>query len=220
MRQWGVIAVAADNDRQVIWGRHLGVRQIDILPESLQGEDVVAGFEYSALPYTLGAGLAQRKTRINVDPEYILYVSPDRVELEGKLSYFIRGSKIHVLRLSMPDWEIDEAGPENLVAQDSIDHDENGLVTIPLQQPASGRLELRLRAYKMLRKSADSSIGIIARAASPFAQPGDSGGRAGRQRRACSAGRRDRRSHPPASRPAYETAATPARRPVLSQRRR
>ncbi len=153
-RQWGTIAVAVSNDRQVVWGPQHGVRQTDLLPESLHGEDIAAGFEYSSCPYILTAGLAPRKTRINVDPEYVLLVGQERVEMEGKLSCFIRGAKVKALRLAMPDWEIDEAGPENLVAQEGVDRGENGLVSIPLRQPSSGKLELRFRAHKTLDKSA------------------------------------------------------------------
>ena len=153
-RQWGTIAVAVGSDRQVVWGPRHGVRQTDLLPESLHGEGIVAGFEYSSYPYTLMAGLVPRKTRINVDPEYVLLVGQDRIELEAKLSCFIRGAKVNVLRLAMPDWEIDEAGPENIVAQDGIDRDEKHLVSIPLRQPSSGKLELHFRGHKMLDKSA------------------------------------------------------------------
>jgi hypothetical protein len=155
-RQWGAIAVSVGNDRQVVWGPQQGVRQTDLLPESLHGEGIVAGFEYSSYPYTLTAGLAPRKTRINVDPEYVLLVGQDRIELEAKLSCFIRGAKVNVLRLAMPDWEIDEAGPENIVAQDGIDRDEKHVVSIPLRQPSSGKLELHFRGHKNLDKSAGS----------------------------------------------------------------
>ena len=154
-RQWGTIAVAADSDRQIVWGPQHGVRQTDLLPESLHGEGIVAGFEYSSYPYTLTAGLAPRKTRINVDPEYVLLVGQDRIELEAKLSCFVRGAKLSVLRLAMPDWEIDDACPENIVAQDGIDRDEKDMVSIPFRQPSSGKLELHFRAHKMLDESAD-----------------------------------------------------------------
>ena len=155
-RQWGAIAVAAGNDRQVFWGSHRGVRQVDLLPESLKAEGVVAGFEYSAFPFSLNATLAPRKTRINIDPEYIMYVEQDRVRLEAKLTCFIRGAKINVLRIAMPDWELDDAGPENVVAADGIDRDENGQVSILLKQPSSGKLELHFTAHKWLEKSADA----------------------------------------------------------------
>ncbi len=153
-RQWGAIAVAVSNDRQVVWGPRQGVRQTDVLPESLHGEGIAAGFEYSSFPYTLKAGLAPRKTLINVDPEYVLLVGQDRVDMEGKLSCFIRGAKLNALRLAMPDWEVDEAGPENLVAQESVDRDEKGVVSIPFRQPAAGKLELHFRAHKTLDKTA------------------------------------------------------------------
>jgi len=156
VRQWGTIAVAADNNWQVVFGLHEGLRQIDELPESIRGEGVVAAFEYSALPYTLTARLAPRKTRINVDPEYLLFVDPDRVQLEAKLAYFIRGAKVNVLHLAMADWELDEIGPENLVSVEGVEGKEDGLLSIPLKQASSGQVELRLRAHKMLGKSANA----------------------------------------------------------------
>jgi hypothetical protein len=155
-RQWGTIAVAAANNWQVVFGAHQGVRRVDVFPDSLRNPDIVAGFEYSAFPYTLIVRLAPRKTRINVEPEYVLLVERDHVQLEAKLTYFIRGAKVNVLYLAMPDWELDEVGPENLVAVDGIDRKENGLAAIPLQQPSSGQVELRLRAHKFLAKPVHS----------------------------------------------------------------
>ncbi len=155
-RQWGTIAVAAGNNRQVVFASQQGVRQIDLLPESLRGEDVIAGFEYAAQPYTLRARLAPRKTRINVDQEYLFLVESDRLRLEAKLVYFIRGAKVNVLSLAMPDWELDEAGPENLVIADAVERNESGLVSLPLQQPLSGQVELRLHAHKILPKAANT----------------------------------------------------------------
>ena len=54
----------------------------------------------------------------------------------------------------MPDWEIDEAGPENLVAQDGVDRDKDGLASIPFRQPLSGKSDLQFRAHKTLDKAA------------------------------------------------------------------
>ena len=93
-RQWGTAAVAAGGDWQVLWGTSSDARQTDQLPDSLRKEDVVAGFEYAAQPYSLTARLVPRKTRVSVDPKYVLLVDRDEVRLEGKLTYTIRGAKI------------------------------------------------------------------------------------------------------------------------------
>ncbi len=61
-RQWGLTAVTAGDDWQVLWGSSSDVRQTDQLPEPLRKEDMVAGFEYSTQPYSLSARLVPRKT--------------------------------------------------------------------------------------------------------------------------------------------------------------
>lgn len=148
-RQWGTTAVAAGSDWQVLWGVSSDVRQTDQLPDALRKEDVVAGFEYSTQPYLLSARLVPRKTRVSVDPKYVLLVERDEVRLESKLTYTIRGAKIATLDLTMPGWELDEVGPDSLVAVDGVTQNA-GAVAIPLVQPSSGTLELLVRAHRAI----------------------------------------------------------------------
>ena len=81
---------------------------------------MVAAYEYANQPYSLTARLAPRKTRISVDPTYVLMVDRDVVRLEGKLKYAVRGAKIATLDVAMPGWELDEIGPDNLVVPDAV----------------------------------------------------------------------------------------------------
>lgn len=148
-RQWGVTAVAAGGDWQVLWGVSSDVRQTDQLPDALRKTDVVAGFEYSTQPYLLSARLVPRKTRVGVDPKYVVLVDRDEVRLEGKLTCTIRGAKIATLDIAMPGWELDEVGPDNLVAIDGITQTA-GSVAIPLVQPSSGTMEVLLRAHRTI----------------------------------------------------------------------
>jgi hypothetical protein len=154
-RQWGVTAVATGGDWQVLWGTCTDVRQTDSLPDALQKEDIVAGFEYSTQPYSLPVRLVPRKTRISVDPSYILRVERDVIYLEGKLSYRIRGAKITTLNMTLPGWVFDEVGPENIVAVDVVTTHENE-ITIPLMQPTSGTLGLQVRAHRVINAKAKS----------------------------------------------------------------
>lgn len=154
-RQWGVAAVAAGNQWQVLWGTSREVRGVDPLPKGLRKADVVAGFEYSAQPYSLTARLTPRKIRVGVDPRYVLLVDRDMVRLEGKLTYTIRGGKVSTLEMAIPGWELDEVGPANLVAAAGVALSGNE-AAIPLAQPASGTLELQLRAHHVLEAGAKS----------------------------------------------------------------
>ena len=155
-RQWGVTAVAADADWQVLWGPGRGVRQVDQLPDPLRRSDVLAGFEYSAQPYSLPARLVPRGTRVSVEPEYVLLVDRDQIRLDGKLTYTVRGAKVAAFEVSMPGWELGEIGPDDVVAVDGVTMDSSGVVTIPLIKPSSGQIELQLDARRAIAPGAAS----------------------------------------------------------------
>ncbi len=147
-RQWGSIAVTAAGDWQVLWGPSRGIRQVDQLPEALRRKDVAAGFDYFTQPCSLTTRLVAKKTRINVEPEYLLLVDADQVRLEAKLKYTVRGAKTFALDVALPGWERDEVGPENLVAVDGVAVSPAGLCSIPLLQPSAGQFEIRIRAHR------------------------------------------------------------------------
>ena len=155
VRQWGAVAVAAADDWQVLWGTSSDVRQIDQLPDSLQKDDVVAGFEYFTQPFSLLARLTPRKPRINVEPKYVLQIDLNEIRLEGILTYTIRGAKLATLDVAIPGWELDAVGPESLVAVDGATVHANNLA-IPLLQPTSGTIELQVRMHRAIESKATS----------------------------------------------------------------
>lgn len=157
-RQWGTMAVAVDGDWQVLWGEGRESRQIDPLPETLRREtNVVAGFEYAAAPYSLPIKLSPRKTRIGVEPVYAMSVERDRIRLDGRLTYTIRGAKVSTLDIAIPGWTLDEVGPESLVAVDGLST-QSDTVSIPLVRPTSGTIELQLRAHRAIASKATSLV--------------------------------------------------------------
>ena len=156
-RQWGTIAVSVAGDWQVLWGASRGVRQVDQLPEALRRKDVTAGFEYFAQPSSLMARLVPRKTRIGVEPEYVVLVDSDQVRLEARLRYTVRGAKVFAVEIAMPDWQIDEVGPESVVAIDGVPTGTPGpLLSLPLVSPTIGQFEVRLKAHRPLPAEAKS----------------------------------------------------------------
>jgi len=156
-RQSGTIAVSAVGDWQILWGASRSVRQIDPLPEALRRKDVAAGFDYFVQPYLLTARLVQKKTRINVEPEYRVFVDSDQIRLEGTLRYTVRGAKVYAMELTMPDWQLDAVGPEGVVAVDGVPP--SGTVptfSIPLMQPSVGQFDLKIWAHQPLAPDARS----------------------------------------------------------------
>jgi hypothetical protein len=160
-RQWGVLAAATSGEWQILWGESRGVRQIDQLPESLRVSGLSAGFEYFAQPFMLQVRLNPRRTRINVEPEYLLFVDRYCVRLDAKLTYTIHGAKVHALKILLPDWQLDRVEPENLVSAEGIESDENGVLNIPLVEAATGTIELRLKAQQPLASGATAiAVGL------------------------------------------------------------
>ncbi len=156
-RQWGTIAVTVMNDWQVLWGASRGVRPAEQTPESLRREDLAAVFEFFTQPFSLTARPAPKRTRIYVEPEYRVTVANNEVNLDARLRYTLRGAKVFALEVGLTDWQLDDAGPDHLVATDGVDYDPTTrLATIPLMQPSSGTIELRLRAHKPLPPDASS----------------------------------------------------------------
>lgn len=147
-RQWGHVAVATVGDWHVLWGPKSGVRQVDQWPEVLRYEDVVAGFEYFVQPYSLSMRLAPRASHVSVEPEYLVLVDADQTRLEAKWKYLIRGAKRFGLDVKLGDWVFDQVEPENVVAVDGVVAGPNQTLSIPLQQPAVGQLELTIRAHR------------------------------------------------------------------------
>jgi hypothetical protein len=155
-RQGGTIVVSVAGDWQVVWGANRGVRQIDQTPEALRQKDVVAVYEYFALPSSLTARLVTRKTRINVEPEYVILVDSDQVRLEARLRYTVRGAKVTTVDIAMPDWQIDEVGPDNVVTVDGVPDTAGMSLALPLVSPTAGQFEVRLKAHRALAANAKS----------------------------------------------------------------
>jgi hypothetical protein len=149
-RQWGHLAVGVVGDWQLAWGERNRVRQIAELPEALQRKGLVAGFEYFGQPASLTARVIPRRTRSSVEPEYVYYVEPRQLRLEARLKYTIRGAKTSTLEISLPNWEIDECGPSDVVDINAAPANRPAGFTIPLLEATSGEIEITLKAHRAI----------------------------------------------------------------------
>jgi len=175
VQQWGHVAVTAVGDRPVRCVTGRGIRQIDELPDKLeqelQDQHIVARFEYFSQPFSLNAGVLDIKTRVGVEPKYRILVDEGQVRLEADLKYTVRGAKVFSLDVVLPDWQLDEVGPDNLVAVPSLGHGNalpNGqggqagrseVVSIPLLQPSMGEIAIWIRAHREIQPG-DSSFSV------------------------------------------------------------
>lgn len=153
-QQTGFLALRVVGDWQVVFGDRRNVREVPIgdLPSELHAKELLAGFEYLAQPSTLSARVVPRRPRVAVEPLYLYTVTTDSIELDARLRYTVRGARVFALELEFPDdaWEIAEVGPAGSVDLDGVLFEQVQPLSVPLLQPASGELELRVRARRSI----------------------------------------------------------------------
>ena len=156
VRQWGHIAVEVVGNWQIVWEPSRSVRQVDDLPENLRRDDLLAGFEYFVQPCSLVAQVTQKKTRVSVDPDFLLQVGSERVRLYATLRYKVRGAKVRALEIDAPGWRVEDVGPPSLINVEATPAGAEGVFSLPLAQPTSGDFELTLEASREIAKNTDS----------------------------------------------------------------
>jgi len=160
VQQSGHVAVSTVGEWNVRCVPGRGVRQVEQLPQEfekeLENEGVVARFEYFSQPFSLAARVLEVKTRIRVEPVYRLMVDEDRARLEADLKYTVSGATVFALNVDLPDWELDEVGPDNVVAAADVAPDASGALLIPLLQPSVGEIAVSLRAHQEIQPDTSS----------------------------------------------------------------
>ncbi len=153
VRESGLIALHVTGDRHVLW--EADQRQVEDVPQELQGENLVAAFEYWRQPAPLKVQILPREPHVRVDPSYVVQVGPDQVRLQAVLRYNVDGAKEHDFEIRLPGWEIDQVGPNNLVDTQRIVYSKRDPFTVHLRSPGqSGPFEITLDAHQQHRSDA------------------------------------------------------------------
>lgn len=168
VRVSGHIAVAVEDDWYVSWDiddSGGAIRRVDILPESLQQSNVVAGFEYFRQPFSLPLRIFPKQSRIRVSPTYTFHIEGGDILLTAHLPYEVRGAKAYFLTVDLAEgWQIDSVGPESLVKQNSIVPQRDGPLIIGLDHAMAGDFEIMLKARRSF--PADANMLVL-----PLLQP-------------------------------------------------
>jgi hypothetical protein len=156
VRQGGTIEVQVEGNWQVVWGETNQVRPVDDVGGPARRDDLIASFEYFVQPYSLAARVVPQKTRVRVEPEYVLLVGSEETQLHARLKYTIRGARLRSLEVELPGWEVDTVGPPELVNVDAEIAGVGESLVIPLLQATTGDLELTFEAHRKTVPGADS----------------------------------------------------------------
>lgn len=106
--QSGTLSLAADAEWAFQWTHDSAVEQVEESPETRLRPGVAATFRYSSQPYTFRVKISHKERRIHVEPRYELTVKPDRVLLQGTISYRIRGAEAQAVTLNVSGWDLKE----------------------------------------------------------------------------------------------------------------
>ena len=147
-RQWGQVSVFADDDWTVEWESRSGNRQIDA-PAALSTEEFVAAFAYDSQPMKLPLRVRARRSRLVIEPEYLYHVTKNRLELSVRLQAVIRGVAAKQLKISLPNWDIEEVGPSSVVDSAAVS-ESSGSITVPFVKPIAGEVVVELRCSQRI----------------------------------------------------------------------
>ena len=160
VKQSGFIDFVVEGNWSLAWHQDGDVRRIDEIPEALLQQEGIARFEIFSQSYSLDARIEPEKTRVRVEPQYLVQVRDDELQLDINLICQVRGKSGFVLESDLDGWTVDQvlSRPADLVDPDAIRIESGTLVSIPIQA-ASGSLpeqfEIQLRAHRDLATQTD-----------------------------------------------------------------
>ncbi len=156
LRHWGHLALQTGGGWEVYWevtAPH--VRQVARLPEEYEQTPFVAAFEFWKLPLSLKLLIRRPRSHVYVEPEYVVFVQEDRLELQATFRTTVRGAQLAQLSLPLGNWVLDRLEPEavrdSIVNPGSLVSQENGTAVLQLAlKNVVGTLQWTIVAHQML----------------------------------------------------------------------
>ncbi|MCU0978170.1 MAG: hypothetical protein MUF25_03270 [Pirellulaceae bacterium] len=149
IRQTTVLDVVVDGDLAVTWKPGPNVQRT--APPEASRNTIAARFESFRRSHSLRIQVAPQETQISVEPLYMLQVEPNRVRLTATLKYKVRGTPAYGVNIQLPNWRVEQIGPDALVDADALDREKREPLQIPLRAaavPESGEFTLQLDAIQ------------------------------------------------------------------------
>lgn len=166
VRHSGEVLIAADGDWAVTWetdARRIG-QSIDARA------DWIASFEFYRQPTALRLKIENKRSRVQVEPVYVMRVESDSVQLDCLLSYRVRGAKTDRFELEAAGWTIAEARSNRDINEEGLALAEVHPFVIPLRSAETGEIEIHLSATHSIDGS--DSLLRLPRPLAPLGKPG------------------------------------------------
>ncbi len=155
VRQATVIDVVVDGDLSMTAKPGPNVQRT-IVPEESRSA-IAARYESFRRTHSLRIQVAAQEVQVGVEPFYVLQVEPNRVRLTATLKYKVRGRSAAQVSVQLPNWRVDQIGPDSVVDSDALDREKREPLQIPLKTaavPDSGEFTLQLDATQEIAEGA------------------------------------------------------------------
>ncbi len=161
LRQSGEIALSVEGDWSLYWSEGPQVRRVGELTDPPWPDELDASFQYFRQPFSLAVTVRPMKTRVRVEPTYVLAVDPHELRLDAVLKYTLVGAPASFLAVDMSGWEVQSVQSDGRLRDDSLDLDAVSPLVIPLGDVKPGEFAVQLQARKRLTPSAGTiSVGL------------------------------------------------------------
>lgn len=155
VKQWGALDLVVEGEQSAIWLEGANIRRMEDAPTAdARGVRSLARFEYDAQPFSLQVQAVPRKTRVTVEPLYVVFVEDRQLRLEATLKYQVRGAKAYNVEYDFAGWTVDSVTSPNVKFQNnSVDTERVSPLAIPLTD-APGEFVLNVKARRDLPANA------------------------------------------------------------------
>jgi hypothetical protein len=157
VEQVGRVSLIAAEGESVSWVESTNIVQSSD-PLASGETEVAAHFRYFAQPFSLLVKAAPQKTRMRVEPTYLLEVFSDHIKLTANLAYQIHGAKASLVRLDLQGWKLDAVEGDDVSAA-GVKFDQLAPLEIPFDTAVSGHVNVRVTAERIV-EGANGSLRI------------------------------------------------------------
>jgi hypothetical protein len=152
VEQWGHVLLISSGDRSISWVESPEIAQVNEAPPPLRrSDDVVARFKFFAQPFSLQIKVSPKKTRIRVEPVYLVEVFSDQVKLTATFKYQIQGAKASFVHVDMQGWEVESVGGDDVVNGGGLKFDQLAPLEIPFRTAVAGDVTVRVTARRIVQ---------------------------------------------------------------------
>ena len=153
VKQSGSVDVVVDGNWSLQWKQSGDVRRVDDRSDRVGPQQAEARFEFFSSQYSIIATVLPEKTRLRIEPRYVVAVSSDELQLNAVLTGQLRGGRQLSLLLDVPGWTVDQvvSRPVELLDSESVQVDPSGEMRIPLSlvpEATGGQFELQVLAHR------------------------------------------------------------------------